>query len=575
MALNSCIGNKQFDDSSLLLMDMVHHNPGEDFTKTRFNEPAKLKDYGYNAQVVNEFQSVHCAITYKSLNKDIFPEGSEEKLWIDSLSYRITKRIDEIHQKGLEAYYFMDIIVLPRRLVELYKDEICDSIGRIDFTRPKTQEIHRMMLNEVFNRFPDLDGLVIRVGETYLQNIPYHIGNGPIPRDEKLWMHNTAYKSDGGEEIHRILIDLLREEVCDKFNKKIFYRTWDFGYFHVLPEYYLSVTDSIEPHPNLYFSIKYVKGDYHRTLKFNPTLGIGKHKQVVEVQCQREYEGKGAYPNYIAKGVIDGFEELEKDTVIHCLNQLKVNPNFAGVWTWSRGGGWVGPYISNELWCDLNAYCLAQWVNDSNQPEEEIFREYARMRGFEGENIRRFHRLALLSADAIVRGRASLIMPINLWWTRDEFIGGEEELTADFQNIIQNGLVEEMLEEKHTSVKIWNEMVAIADSLKGAEEQTVHYIRTSTRYGYLLYAIYEQAWIIMLKGQAGEFSGNYDFNAISSAIEKYDMLWEEFVNLKEQNPDCATLYRPFAFNYGNPPTYYGIKGLKRTIDKYRSLKSGN
>ncbi|MGQ1889003.1 hypothetical protein ACT29H_01025 [Thermophagus sp. OGC60D27] len=571
LGLNSCQNSEELDHSSWVVMDMVHNNPGEGFTKTEFNEPSKLREYGFNAQVVNEFQSVHCAISFNSLNENIFPEGSKERIWIDSLANRITKRIDEIHQEGLEAYYFMDIIVLPRRLVQLYKDEICDSTGRIDFTRPKTQEIHRIMLDEVFERFPGLDGLVIRVGETYLQNVPYHTGNGPILRDEKSWMHNTDSKSDGGEEIHRLLIDLLRDEVCEKFNKKIFYRTWDFGFFHVLPEYYLSVTDSIDPHPNLYFSVKYVKGDYHRTLKFNPTLGIGKHKQIVEVQCQREYEGKGAYPNYIAKGVIDGFEELQNDTEIHSLNGLKTNPNFAGVWTWSRGGGWVGPYISNELWCDLNAYCLSQWANNPNRPEKEIFGDYARMRGFEGENIRRFHRLALLSADAIVRGRASLIMPINLWWTRDEFIGGENELTNDFKEIIQNGLVEEMLDEKGTSVDIWQEMVAMADSLKGSDTQTLHYIRTSTRYGSLLYAIYEQAWIIMLKGQVGESSGNYDYHAISSAIEKYDLLWKEFIILKEQNPDCATLYRPFAFNYGNPPTYFGVEGLKKTVDRYRNL----
>lgn len=40
------------------------------------------------------------------------------------------------------------------------------------------------MLQEIFKRFPKLDGLVIRVGETYLQNTPYHTGNGPIPRNE-------------------------------------------------------------------------------------------------------------------------------------------------------------------------------------------------------------------------------------------------------------------------------------------------------------------------------------------------------------------------------------------------------
>jgi hypothetical protein len=38
--------------------------------------------------------------------------------------------------------------------------------------------------------------------------------------------------------------------------------------------------------------------------------GIGNHAQIVEVECQREYEGKGAHPNFIAQGVIDGFPEV-------------------------------------------------------------------------------------------------------------------------------------------------------------------------------------------------------------------------------------------------------------------------
>ena len=59
------------------------------------------------------------------------------------------------------------------------------------------------------------------------------------------------------------------------------------------------------------FAVKHTHGDFLRTFKFNQTIAIGKHKQVVEVQCQREYEGKQAHPNYIAKGVIDGFEEYD------------------------------------------------------------------------------------------------------------------------------------------------------------------------------------------------------------------------------------------------------------------------
>lgn len=563
--------NRQKETSPTVIMDMVHHNPGEAFTKTQFNDPSTLADYHFNAQVINEFQSVHCAVTYESLNPAIFPAGSLERKWVDSLATRIDRKIEEIHKHHLKAYYFTDIIVLPKKLVEIYKDEICDATGRVDFRRPKTQEIHRIMLREIFDRFPALDGLVIRVGETYLHNIPYHTGNNPIPRDEKSWDHNFSYKSDGGEKIHRDLINLLRDEVCVKYNKKLFYRTWDFGYFHTNPEYYLNVTDYVPTHPNLYFCIKYIQGDYHRTYKFNPTLGIGQHKQVVEIQCQREYEGKGAYPNYIADGLINGFEELKKDTVVHSLRQLKETPNYAGIWTWSRGGGWVGPYISNELWCDVNTFVLAEWANHPELDEKEIFARYAASKGFQGEDIERFHRICLLSADAIVRGRASLVQPINVWWTRDQFIGGEKELEKDFRQIVEKKLVDAVLAEKAESVKIWEQINAIAGAIGSGDKPVADYIRTSSQYGLLLYSIYEQGWIILLKGYEGEMTGHFNKPLIRKAIKRYDKLWKDYRKLKETKANCATLYLPYGFNFSLPPAYHDENGIKKTVDKYRNL----
>lgn len=555
-----------------IIMDMVHHNPGEFFTETRFNTPENLVQYGFNAQVINEFQSVHTAITYDHLNHLICPIGSKERLWADSIATRIENKIEAIHRAGLEAYYFIDIIVLPKRLVEIYKNEICDKTGRIDFTRPKTQEIHRIMLREVFERFPKLDGLVIRVGETYLHNTPYHTGNGPIPKNKNSQENNLAYRTDGGEAIHRDLMNLLREEVCIRQNKKIFYRTWDFGYFHVTPQYYLSVTNGVEPHPNLYLCIKHVQGDYHRTYKFNPTLGIGKHKQVVEIQCQREYEGKGAYPNYIADGVLNGFEELKSDFRPYCLNQLKSNPNFAGIWTWSRGGGWRGPYIKNELWCDVNVAILANWANQMSLSEKDLFKKYAIANGFKGKDIKRFHRLALLSADAIVRGRASLILPINVWWTRDQFIGGEKELKQNLQTIIERGLTNKVISEKSQSVAIWKEIVSLANEIQTGSPELRHYLQTSAKYGLLLYSIYEQGWIIMLKGCEGDMNGRYDTKGIHKAISNYDRLWKEYKLFGKIYLDCATLYEPYSFDFSSPPLYHNLKqGLDITIDKYRII----
>lgn len=72
---------------------------------------------------------------------------------------------------------------------------------------------------------------------------------------------------------------------------------------------YQYISDQVEPHPNLVIAIKHCEGDFHRGNPFSKVLGLGRHQQLVEVQCAREYEGKGAYPNYIARGVIEGFEE--------------------------------------------------------------------------------------------------------------------------------------------------------------------------------------------------------------------------------------------------------------------------
>ena len=62
----------------------------------------------------------------------------------------------------------------------------------------------------------------------------------------------------------------------------------------------------------------------------------------MEVELQREYEGKASYPNYVMSGVIDGFPEMEQKMG---LKDVVAKPQLRGLWTWTRGGGWWGPYI--------------------------------------------------------------------------------------------------------------------------------------------------------------------------------------------------------------------------------------
>jgi hypothetical protein len=112
---------------------------------------------------------------------------------------------------------------------------------------PMTQQVMRAQINEIFDRFPDLGGLTIRFGETYLQDTPHHVGASPVSSIQE----------------HQTLVALLREEVCIKRNKVVFYRTWSWGgiELHTNPESYLKVTDAIEPHDNLIISIKHTAAE--------------------------------------------------------------------------------------------------------------------------------------------------------------------------------------------------------------------------------------------------------------------------------------------------------------------------
>lgn len=162
------------------VIDMVHHNPGEPPFESEFLKPGFLRDAGFNGQV---FKHINCVATFDRLGLDLFPAGSPDRKWLDAFLPSIEREIYAAKAHGLKVYYHLDLFVLPRRLVEQLGDEICDpQTGRISLDRPKTLDIHRVLFEELTDRFPEVDGYIIRVGETYLFDTPFHQGNSPIPR---------------------------------------------------------------------------------------------------------------------------------------------------------------------------------------------------------------------------------------------------------------------------------------------------------------------------------------------------------------------------------------------------------
>ena len=550
-------------DAAPFLFDMIHHNPGDTPMDSAFLDPAHLKAYGYQGQA---FKHINTVVTFAKLAPGVFPATPEESQWLAKTRDRIHQEIEDAKAQGLSVYYHIDLFVLPQRIVDHFAERLTDPrTGRISLDQPFTLELHRVLLDEIFSEFPKVDGLIIRVGETYLFDTPFHTGNGAV--------HYALDNPEDNKIRHFVqLLQFLRAEVCVKHERLLIHRTWDTWptRFHASLDFYLKVTNQIPPHPRLLFSVKHTIVDFHRWVAFNPCLMQGQHRQVVEVQCQREYEGKGAYPNYPVHGVIHGFSEQQPR---RGLQEIVDHPLFAGIYTWSRGGGWFGPEVTreNELWCDLNAYVIAHWARNPARPEAEIFMDYAQKElSMLPADAQRFRRIALISLDAVLKGKCCARYdqrpkeqpgyPTNQWM-RDDVLHGMEKLEHPFQYLLEVNGVQDALTEKAESVACWREMRAICDTISLETPAAVReQLTTSVEYGLRLFTAIEAAWRALLTGYEMEHGRAVLPDTLATALSDFDRAWAHYEALPSEYPRCATLYRPKGWAWPGKALPPGLSG---------------
>lgn len=542
------------------VMDMVHNNPGEAPFNTKYNDPVYLQSQGFNSMVTHWL--INCAITYDNYEKNLVPKKSAERQWIEAKAAAIDKKLDSCEKAGIDVYPFTDFIVFPESVWKKYGSEI-SAAGKVtgtggaderarkpDMQSARTQALLRAQVAGIFDRFPKLDGLVLRFGETYLHDAPHHMGGSPIRNDS------------AGIEDHITMLNILREEVCVKRNKKLFYRTWDFGYhFHTNPDYYLAVTNRIEPHPNLFFVIKYQQDDFLRMTPFNPTIGIGKHPQLVEAQSRMEAYGKAAHPYYTAKGVIDGWPETKYEIAFgkHGFTGKPNDPAnprgvkdilnrglLRGVITWSHGGGWDGPYITHEIWTDLNTWVLSQWAQHTDKTEEQLFYEFTAKLGLHGYEADLFRQLNLLTIEAVRKGQCNSYANNAVWWARDQYFSaaGNDNVIKE---IISKKKIQEVLAEKAEASAMWRQIETLSKQIHVNDTATQEAIEVSSTYGRIKFELIEQMWILMLENAQWKAGGILHREVVQQSIRRYDALWDEWRALKASSKYCATLYTDNAY----------------------------
>lgn len=205
-------------ENERILIDLVQNNPGDPvgWQMTKYADPQVLASLNYTAKMSTGENSPVLAVNFSTLSS-FFTENSVELAWMESYAMGIDAFIDRIHSAGLKAFFFVDMIVLPLKIIDHYKDQILDKDGHIVFN-DATTKILTAMFTETLQRFPGIDGFVIRTGETYVYDTPYHKGNSPT-------VGVKSYVDQ--QQIWIPFIKYLRDLICEKMNITLLFRSWD------------------------------------------------------------------------------------------------------------------------------------------------------------------------------------------------------------------------------------------------------------------------------------------------------------------------------------------------------------
>jgi len=243
--------------NAMLLADMVQNNPGDRVVAwqgSKYTNAYKLKELNFTTRVTTGELSPFLAVDFHTIVPGgLWPAGSPARAWVDTMAAGVRRHAAQAHAANVSFIPFVDMIVLPKALVDRFAKDILSPSGSIMYNNV-TQMLLSAMLNETFAAF-DLDGILIRTGETYVFDTPYHVGNSPV----------EGVPGDKQTAVWVAWLDHLREIACVGKNKIVIQRAWDsFGGWSGDPAVYEAITGPVEPHQLLYFSVKVSSGDFFR-----------------------------------------------------------------------------------------------------------------------------------------------------------------------------------------------------------------------------------------------------------------------------------------------------------------------
>jgi hypothetical protein len=272
---------------------------------------------------------------------------------------------DWTRRRGMQVFLTTDMLALTPPLAEQLRRLAPDkSAAGINTTDPVVWDIYRAGLEELFEDLP-VDGLVIRFGEG--GNL-YNTGG---------WPYRSEMAIRSVVSLRAMLHGLL--PAFEAHHKTLVLRSWtvgvgQLGRLHVDPRMYDTALGDIDS-PALVVSTKYTAGDFFSYLPLNPTLLAGRHRRLIELQAKPEFEGFGAFPNFVAE---------EHARALRALRSA--NPQISGIYLLTQFGGplragpqTLYPLHGFWLWTDANVFVDSQLALDPGADVGDLTRRWAQI----------------------------------------------------------------------------------------------------------------------------------------------------------------------------------------------------
>ncbi|MEX0885710.1 MAG: hypothetical protein WD009_04645 [Phycisphaeraceae bacterium] len=346
----------------MLKLATIIDNPGEPEVQTRYRDPQQLKQLGYTGIAVYESTAL------SGLETADVVASAELRRWVTAQIERVGRAIDDAHRAGLAVYFFYDALVLPTDLVERQAAALTcrHRPGVLCPASDHALDLSVQALRAMLERWPHAAGVVLRFGETDAARLPHLVGN------DIYTPHCPRCSQLGRADRIVALLTRFHEIVVNEQSRQLIARAWNVrpNGMHDSVELARTVADRLPVAPageedRLLLSFKFTHTDFWRYQRWNPaSLVCGNRPILYELQCQREFEGKGGVPNWQVGLWRDGNPESRSDSEPAGLAHVADHVNLAGVWAWVRGGGWGGPFVSNETWIDANVFAAPLLADD-------------------------------------------------------------------------------------------------------------------------------------------------------------------------------------------------------------------